>query len=163
TVVMKEDLLTLNERGLQMPVILGGAALTRRYVEEDLRRLYKGPLYYGADAFAGLHIMDELCAPGRRRAAGSVGLAALKPRAMPALERLKRLCIEEKILRPAAAYGFFPCAADGNDLIVYEDDRTTERLRFRFPRQDHGEYLCLADYFRPADGRATDVVAFMAV
>src|SRR5438067_5199802 len=36
TVVMKEDLLTLNERGLQMPVILGGAALTRRYVEEDL-------------------------------------------------------------------------------------------------------------------------------
>src|SRR5262249_4825623 len=80
TVVMKEDLLTLNERGLQMPIILGGAALTRRYVEEDLRRLYKGPLYYGADAFAGLHIMDELCAPERKRAAGSVGLAALKPR-----------------------------------------------------------------------------------
>src|SRR5207245_4233675 len=64
---------------LQMPVILGGAALTRRYVEEDLRRLYKGELYYGADAFAGLHIMDKLCAPERRRAAGSVGLAALKP------------------------------------------------------------------------------------
>jgi 5-methyltetrahydrofolate--homocysteine methyltransferase len=60
TVIMKEDLVTLNERGLNPPVILGGAALNRRYVEKDLTDIYKGKVYYGEDAFAGLRIMDEL-------------------------------------------------------------------------------------------------------
>src|SRR6516162_10114439 len=46
TVIMKEDLVVMNERGVTPPVILGGAALNRRYVEEDLRSLYRGPLYY---------------------------------------------------------------------------------------------------------------------
>lgn len=85
--------------------------------------------------------------------------------ALPALERLKRFCLEEKILRPAVAYGFFRCAGDGDDLVIYQDDGRTERLRFTFPRQDHGEHLGLSDYQRPAnaDGSASDVVAFMAV
>jgi 5-methyltetrahydrofolate--homocysteine methyltransferase len=61
TVVMKEDLVTLNERGIKLPVILGGAALNRRYVENDLRRIYRGPLFYGEDAFGGLHLMDRIC------------------------------------------------------------------------------------------------------
>ena len=62
TVIMKEDLVTLNERRLTPPVILGGAALNRRYVEQDLRAIYKGQLFYGEDAFDGLRIMDELAA-----------------------------------------------------------------------------------------------------
>src|SRR5579871_1946741 len=61
TVVMKEDLVALNDRGIKLPVILGGAALNRRYVEEDLRRVYRGPLFYGEDAFDGLRIMDRIC------------------------------------------------------------------------------------------------------
>jgi len=62
TVIMREDLEELNARGLwKYPVILGGAALTRRYVERDLRALYKGQVYYAGDAFDGLHLMDELC------------------------------------------------------------------------------------------------------
>ena len=83
--------------------------------------------------------------------------------AYPALERLKKLCLDQNILRPAAVYGYFPCSSKGNDLIVYEDDGKTERLRFTFPRQDHGDFLCLSDYFLPGEGRATDVVALMAV
>src|SRR5262249_24298343 len=59
TVVMKDDLLTLNERGLDPPVILGGAALTRRYVEQDLTALYRGRLFYGEDAFGGPRIMGQ--------------------------------------------------------------------------------------------------------
>ena len=62
TVIMKEDLVTLNERGLAPPVILGGAALNRRYVEHDLRAIYKGELFYGEDAFEGLRVMDKLAA-----------------------------------------------------------------------------------------------------
>ncbi|HJX93174.1 MAG TPA: methionine synthase [Pyrinomonadaceae bacterium] len=60
TLIMKENLELMNERGIRVPVVLGGAALTRRYVEDDLKSLYKGQLYYARDAFAGLHTMDKL-------------------------------------------------------------------------------------------------------
>jgi 5-methyltetrahydrofolate--homocysteine methyltransferase len=60
TVIMKENLDVLNQRGISLPVILGGAALTRRYVEEDCRRVYKGNLFYGQDAFDDLRIMEAL-------------------------------------------------------------------------------------------------------
>ncbi len=60
TLIMKENLEILNERGITVPVVLGGAALTRRYVEDDLASIYAGPLYYANDAFGGLHIMDRL-------------------------------------------------------------------------------------------------------
>ncbi|MBL9077452.1 MAG: methionine synthase [Planctomycetes bacterium] len=67
TVVMKENLELMSQRGIATPVICGGAALNRHYVEEDLRAAYtSGPVYYGADAFSGLHIMDELT--GRAKA-----------------------------------------------------------------------------------------------
>lgn len=62
TVIMKENLDILNQRGINVPVILGGAALTRRYVEEDCRRIYKGNLFYAQDAFDDLHIMEALAA-----------------------------------------------------------------------------------------------------
>jgi 5-methyltetrahydrofolate--homocysteine methyltransferase len=60
TLIMKDNLELMNERGVKVPVILGGAALTRRYVEEDLKSIYKGSLYYAHDAFAGLRTMDQL-------------------------------------------------------------------------------------------------------
>jgi len=60
TLIMKDNLELMNERGVKVPVILGGAALTRRYVEDDLKSLYKGSLYYAHDAFAGLRTMDKL-------------------------------------------------------------------------------------------------------
>jgi 5-methyltetrahydrofolate--homocysteine methyltransferase len=60
TLIMKENLEVMNEREINVPVVLGGAALTRRYVEDDLKSLYKGTLFYARDAFAGLHTMDKL-------------------------------------------------------------------------------------------------------
>src|SRR5262249_38727199 len=60
TLIMKENLELMNERGVSVPVVLGGAALTRRYVDDDLKSLYKGQLFYARDAFAGLHTMDKL-------------------------------------------------------------------------------------------------------
>jgi 5-methyltetrahydrofolate--homocysteine methyltransferase len=61
TLIMRENLLELNERRLSdVPIILGGAALTRTYVERDLRAEYQGRLFYGKDAFEGLHTMDRL-------------------------------------------------------------------------------------------------------
>jgi 5-methyltetrahydrofolate--homocysteine methyltransferase len=61
TLVMKENLEELNARDLwRFPVILGGAALTRGYVEEDLRSIYKGEVFYAGDAFDGLRLMEEI-------------------------------------------------------------------------------------------------------
>ena len=68
TAIMKEDLEEMNRRGISMPVICGGAALTRKYVEEDLAGLYHGEVYYGQDAFSGLRIMNDLTNPERAAA-----------------------------------------------------------------------------------------------
>jgi 5-methyltetrahydrofolate--homocysteine methyltransferase len=73
--------------------------------------------------------------------------------AEPALARLKEQCLAENILQPASVIGFFPAVADGDDLMVGSE-------RFTFPRQDHGEHLCLSDFHRPDAG---DFVAMMAV
>jgi 5-methyltetrahydrofolate--homocysteine methyltransferase len=61
TLVMRENLEELNAQGLsRIPVLLGGAALTRSYVERDLRAVYDGRLFYGKDAFEGLRTLDRL-------------------------------------------------------------------------------------------------------
>src|SRR5207248_9092078 len=60
TLVMRENLEELTSRGLaRIPVLLGGAALTRTYVERDLRQVYEGRLFYGKDAFEGLRTMER--------------------------------------------------------------------------------------------------------
>ncbi|HMJ09539.1 MAG TPA: vitamin B12 dependent-methionine synthase activation domain-containing protein, partial [Pyrinomonadaceae bacterium] len=64
TLVMRDNLELMNERGINVPVILGGAALNRRYVDQDLIPLYDGKLFYARDAFDGLHAMDELAQGG---------------------------------------------------------------------------------------------------
>lgn len=65
TLIMRDNLLELNDRGLEkIPVILGGAALTRSYVEQDLRAIYKGNVYYAQDAFEGLAIMGQFAESG---------------------------------------------------------------------------------------------------
>ena len=67
TVVMKENLEEINARGLadEYPVLLGGAALTRSYVENDLSETYEGDVHYARDAFEGLRLMDEIMATKR--------------------------------------------------------------------------------------------------
>ncbi len=61
TLIMRDNLEELNSNGLShYPVLLGGAALTRSYVERDLRELYEGRLFYGRDAFEGLRTMERL-------------------------------------------------------------------------------------------------------
>jgi 5-methyltetrahydrofolate--homocysteine methyltransferase len=70
TVVMKENLQEMDARGVagRWPVLLGGAALTRAYVEDDLRALYSGEVHYARDAFEGLSIMDRIMAAKRGEA-----------------------------------------------------------------------------------------------
>jgi 5-methyltetrahydrofolate--homocysteine methyltransferase len=61
TLIMRENLEIMNEREMsQVPVLLGGAALTRTFVERDLREVYRGRVFYGKDAFEGLRVLDQL-------------------------------------------------------------------------------------------------------
>ena len=76
TLVMKEDLEEMDRQGLRIPVICGGAALNRKYVEEDLSRAYRGPVFYGQDAFSALKVMEEL--KSRPSAAGPAPKAPRK-------------------------------------------------------------------------------------
>ncbi len=267
TLIMRDNLELMNERGISVPVVLGGAALTRRYVEDDLKSVYNGTLFYAKDAFAGLHTMDALVGGGvvteekdevkaiaaKAGANGNggseedtedlvgedakLGQKAARPRAIkiagdtthtvrsdvredapiprapfygsrvvedisldevfsfvnetalfkgqwqfkqgkksneeysalvknhvrPVYEELKERSKREALLTPRVVYGYFPCQSSGNDLIIYEDDEKTERVRFTFPRQPAGKRLCLADYFAAQDSGRVDVVPFHLV
>ena len=90
TVVMKENLQELQSRGLagRWPVILGGAALTRAYVEDDLAGMYEGEVRYAKDAFEGLALMEPLVRVARGEARDAVGLPPLKKRIHAAGSRL---------------------------------------------------------------------------
>ncbi len=77
-------------------------------------------------------------------------------------------------LKPQGVYGYWPCQSEGDDLVIYVPEtvnsngrgfasRPQELLRFHFPRQASGDYLCLADYFAPVDSGRFDVAAFQVV
>jgi len=296
TLVMRDNLEIMNERSINVPVILGGAALNRKYVDNDLLPLYHGRLFYARDAFDGLHAMDVLtqkeaaaesteitektkaaasgngsrseppASAGRPASSEPGAIAAgstdnietvedvedlvgedaklgkvatrvsvkqdldtthttrsdistdveipvapfygskvvddvdldevfafinetalfkgqwqykqgkkskeeyeriLEETVYPNFAKIKEKAKGEDLLTPKVVYGHFPCNSIGNDLIIYEEDKQTERLRFTFPRQPleqrGGKNLCLADYFASVDSGRVDTVAFHLV
>jgi 5-methyltetrahydrofolate--homocysteine methyltransferase len=99
TVVMKENLAELTSRGLagRWPIILGGAALTRSFVEEDLAELFPGVVRYAKDAFEGLDLMEPLVAIARGAKPDEVGLPPLKKR----IHKKSQLIVTEPENMPA--------------------------------------------------------------
>jgi 5-methyltetrahydrofolate--homocysteine methyltransferase len=251
TLIMRDNLDELNRRGLSnIPVILGGAALTRTYVERDLRSVYEGRLFYGKDAFEGLRTMDRLIELNRTgeddpefgRTLGGRDLGPRKSeqrkqKAKEALDRgdvlptrsphvamdnplfvppfvgsriAKGIAIDDiatyinetalfrnqwgyrpengeddgafkdrvrallrsrladakadQLLVPQVAWGHFAANADGNDLVIFKDEsRSSEWMRFTFPRQVDDPYFCISDFFRPIDSGAEDFASFQVV
>jgi 5-methyltetrahydrofolate--homocysteine methyltransferase len=242
TLIMRENLVELNDRALSdLPILLGGAALTRTYVERDLRQVYNGRLFYGRDAFEGLRTMDRLVelkrtgeedalfgreisernVPRRSRldvdtspvegqpvrsevatdnplfpppfvgTRVAVGLPidevaeylnltalfrnqwgfrpedgeddpAFKERVKSVLRDELAKAREADLLVPQVAYGHFAANAEGNDLVIWKDDsRSSEWMRFAFPRQRKEPWLCIADFFRSADSGDEDYASFM--
>ncbi|HEX5511012.1 MAG TPA: methionine synthase [Actinomycetales bacterium] len=138
TVVMKDNLEELNLRGLsaRWPVLLGGAALTRAYVENDLAELYEGEVRYARDAFEGLRLMDAIAAA--KTSGRDVGehLPALRPRRVRQVAR--------------------PEDTDAGDASVRSDvarDVTVPTPPFWGTRVVRG--IALADYSAYLDERAT--------
>ena len=103
TVVMKENLEEMNTRGVadRFPVLLGGAALTRSYVENDLAEVYEGEVHYARDAFEGLRLMDAIMSAKRGEAPDTDSPEAIAAREKEAErkarhERSKRIAAERK-------------------------------------------------------------------
>jgi 5-methyltetrahydrofolate--homocysteine methyltransferase len=93
--------------------------------------------------------------------------ALLEDKIVPVFEALKAKCRDEKVLRPAVAYGYFLCNGDGDDLVIWDakdpaEKPTRERMRFTFPRQADKRRLCISDFFRPL-GSEPDVIGLHCV
>jgi 5-methyltetrahydrofolate--homocysteine methyltransferase len=81
----------------------------------------------------------------------------------PVLTRMLDIAIREEILVPQAAYGYWRCAAEGNDVVVFAEDGRRELARFSFPRQNKPGGLCIADFFRDVDAGERDVIGLQVV
>jgi 5-methyltetrahydrofolate--homocysteine methyltransferase len=78
--------------------------------------------------------------------------------------RLERMWREQDYLHPRARLGYFPCNAEGNELIVFDpEDPERELERLVFPRQPRHDRICLADFYRPLESGERDVVALQGV
>jgi len=150
TVVMRDNLAELNDRGLagRWPVLLGGAALTRAYVEQDLAELFAGEVRYARDAFEGLRLMDA--AIGVKRGVPGAALPALRPRRVRA-----RPIPDGTVADGTAADGAVTVAREpavtGNQSVA-RDNRVPEPP-FLGTRIVKG--IPLADYAAYLDERAT--------
>ena len=276
TAFMKDNLEAFNQAGIAVPVILGGAALTPRFVNGDCRAAYQGQVIYGRDAFADLRFMDALmeakaagdwddlqgflgtipeglgiaspeppseesvkadgaskalanstteatvsAEPNDQRSTAVAEESALEPpfwgsqvmteqeidlqevfafldrnalfagqwqlrktqqqsredyeamlaeKAEPVLQHWMGRCLEEGLLSPRVAYGYFPCGRSGNAVVLFDPAKRQQQLgRFELPRQRSGNRYCIADFYRDlaiaADGSwlPTDVLPMQAV
>lgn len=267
TAFMKDNLQAFNDAGIDVPVVLGGAALTPRFVNKDCSDVYNGKVIYGRDAFTDLRFMDAFVAARKQghwdnikgflngtpegislggdfepsseeksndaapaptsdeaaalvvtderskvvpeepslrpdflgskvlQGAEQIPLkdviayldrqalfagqwqmrkgkdqsredyeADLKAKAEPVLQTWLERSLNEDLLQPAVAYGYFPCGRDGNAVAVFDPDSNRELGRFALPRQRSGNRYCIADFYRDlSSGHPTDVLPMQAV
>ncbi|MEO5843176.1 MAG: methionine synthase [Acidimicrobiales bacterium] len=150
TLIMRDNLQELNARGLaNIPVLLGGAALTRTYVERDLREIYEGRLFYGKDAFEGLRVMDRLGEikrsgeedPGWGREAGGRNLPArtkveVDPSTIPA--RSPDVALDNQVFVPPFIGARIVKGISLDDIATYINETALFRNQWQF-RPENGE------------------------
>jgi len=140
TLIMRENLVELNDRGLSdIPVLLGGAALTRTYVERDLREIYPGRLFYGRDAFEGLRTMDRLVELKRTGEADPAFGREISERNVP-----RRFA--ERETGPVEGQPVRSAVAADND--IFRPPFLGTRVAVGIPIEDVAEYLNLTALFR---------------
>jgi 5-methyltetrahydrofolate--homocysteine methyltransferase len=90
--------------------------------------------------------------------------AFIEDEIVPVFEQLKKTCRDEGVLRPAVVYGYFPCNADGDDLVIWDPEHKGRELeRLTFPRQGDKRRLCISDFFRPVESGELDVIGLHCV
>jgi 5-methyltetrahydrofolate--homocysteine methyltransferase len=155
TVVMRDNLAELNDRGLasRWPVLLGGAALTRAFVEQDLAELFAGEVRYARDAFEGLHLMDAVMSV--KRGVPGATLPPLRARRVKARAALGGTATSDVSggATVAAESGTPAAAPDTARARTVSADNPIPRPPFWGTRIIKG--IPLADYSAYLDERAT--------
>ena len=155
TVIMKENLEEMNSRGVaaRWPVLLGGAALTRAYVENDLAELYLGDVRYARDAFEGLRLMDAVMAAKRGESPHADPAEAAKAAERTARHKRSARIAAERAAVAASAAAAAPSAGDGPARSDVATDLAIPVPPFWGSRVVKG--IPLADYAALLDERAT--------
>jgi 5-methyltetrahydrofolate--homocysteine methyltransferase len=154
TIIMRENLEELNTRGLaeRVPVLLGGAALTRNYVERDLRDVYEGRVFYGKDAFEGLRTMETLMAgkksgdldPAFGREAGGRKLPPRKSEldaSAPPVEIPDRsdVAVDVPVFTPPFLGSQVAKGVSLDDIVGYVNETALFRNQWQFRPEKHGD------------------------
>jgi 5-methyltetrahydrofolate--homocysteine methyltransferase len=101
---------------------------------------------------------------GAKNAKGEQWERLVRDEFEPRLARYRKQALTGGWVQPKAVYGYFPAAADGDDIVIYSPTEPHREIeRFTCPRQQDRDELSLADYFAPADGANRDVVALQIV
>ncbi len=224
-IVMQESMVQYQEKGITTPILLGGAALTQKFVAQDCVPNYDKPVVYCADAFAGLKAVREFeegklkatehtARPTRTRPTttdaaveiardvpvpqppffGTKHITDISPekvfgfvneqalfrgrwgfrrgkmdadeykklvdeKVLPQYRELKRQAIEENLVQPKVAYGYYHCYSEGNSLKVMHEGQT---YTFDFPRRKEAPILCISDFFK-TEAEGGDVAGFFVV
>ncbi len=226
------------DAGIDIPIMVGGAALSRRFTETKIAPNYDGPVIYSKDAMEGLEVANRLMNPVERPKLEAELRAAIEKRAEADSKRAARPVeeVEKPIrtipdasvfvpqdlvrhvkrdyavshlypyvnmrtlighhlglkgqvdkllaegdkravelkelvdgylhgdtLKASGMYQFYKAQADGDDVVLYAEDGTTEIQRFTFPRQQKAPFLCLADFLKTKESGEMDYVALMVV
>jgi 5-methyltetrahydrofolate--homocysteine methyltransferase len=142
TMIMKENLEEMNQRGVaaRWPVILGGAALTRAYVEQDLAALYAGEVRYARDAFEGLRLMDAVVT--HRAAAAAAADGAAVPTLADVLPARRERLVRNVARPEETAPELMPARSDvAVDNVVPVPPFWGERVVKGVPLADYAAYL----------------------
>jgi len=141
TAFMKENLEVFNARGITVPVILGGAALTPKFVHEDCQKTYRGQVIYGKDAFADLHFMDKLMpakAAGewddRRGFLQEDGSPAAAPQSLDPAESEPQTAIQNRFMSPPQGRKSIHVAPAGAKIENPEDTQRSPAVALDIPR-----------------------------
>jgi len=89
--------------------------------------------------------------------------AMMREKVYPEFEKWKAYALRENIFQPQVVYGYFKCAANGNDLLIYDESGQREVQRFTFPRQHKAPHRCITDFFRPVSSGERDVIGMSIV
>lgn len=231
----------LKHAGIDIPILVGGAALSRKFTDTKISKEYEGLVVYAKDAMNGLALANQIQNGDERQLLIDDKKEKLKERDIASYERpvttavlekprvsttvsvqvprdtkrhilksysldhlepyinrqmlighhlgvkgkiekllaahdekthkvndlVNQLILDSKVnnwIHPAAMYQFFPAQSDGNKIYIYAPDNHSQIIEtFDFPRQNKGDYLCLADYIKSVGSGEVDYVGFFAV
>ncbi len=154
TVVMRENLEEMSRQGLEIPVLLGGAALTRNYVEDDCVRAYgSGRVAYARDAFDGLHLMDKVTgnafddylaavqskragkARNTARTLGQADARAFRPVDVAAVQARRRRLTADVAVPPPPFWGPRVIEAAPKAIVPFLNERSLYQFQWGFRKQ----------------------------